>query len=400
MKTKVSALRFATATLGVAAMLAIAGCSTADGGSTGDLESMEPVTIRYASNTNETDSVGIAIKAFADEVTENSGGKIQFEYFWASSLLTGEEALSGIQNGLADMTSQGYTYNPEELQVGNWLGGLASLVSAPFPHGLVEGNAGFHDAAVNWPELQEEFSKYNAKVLTSHYVPSYDLLCKDAVGSLSDLEGLRVRTAGTIWNEEVQALGMIPVPMPAGEIFEGLQRGVVDCVTFPVWAFGAFGLWDVAKNFVQIPLTGSSGALTLRQDLFDSLPAEAQQVILDAVPTYVTTRLEAEIGGLTGIFTPEGAGADAVVSDASEIEAALVAFQQERVAQFVADAPASITDPQGRIDEFEAVLDRWHAILVDELGIPVAEPVPGVAPYQFDEANQQLVYDRIRAELG
>jgi TRAP-type C4-dicarboxylate transport system substrate-binding protein len=87
----------------------------------------------------------------------------------------------------------------------------------------------------------DEYAEQGVRVINVWASAAYNMLCNRPVDSESEISGARVRSAGPVWNATLEALGAVPVSMPSAEMFEGLQRGVLDCVLIPRTTFWSMG---------------------------------------------------------------------------------------------------------------------------------------------------------------
>src|SRR5690606_1109227 len=96
---------------------------------------------------------------------------------------------------------------------------------------------------------------HNIKVLQSTSTPAYNLLCNKPVNSLESAKGIRARAIGAVWSDTVEALGMTPVSIAWNEAYEGLQRGVFDCMVInPNQYADGLILKDVAPEYVPVTM--------------------------------------------------------------------------------------------------------------------------------------------------
>lgn len=98
----------------------------------------------------------------------------------------------------------------------------------------------------------------------------------------ADVEGLKMRVSGSAAAAVMESLGATPVQMPAGELYNALQTGLIDGVVTGSSAIGDFKLNEVADSYtVGAPLGQISFYLVMNQAKYDSLPEE-QQAAIDA----------------------------------------------------------------------------------------------------------------------
>ncbi len=396
---KVSAMTQRTTRAACAAVLAGAMTATACGGGhdiTGaSLSEMEPLTLRYADYTSAS-SAG-PFQAFADEVEERSGGVVTFDQFWGGSLLKGADMAQGIRGGVADIGMFTPSYYPSEYPVTDWMTKLGSAVESEYPLGAMQAFGALSDFALNEPAVTEQFEDRGMKLLfTWTPASNYHLACKEPVTSLADAAGKRVRSGGAFNFTEIEAMGMVPVSLPTGEIYEGLQRGVIDCTVVSAKILVSLGIWEVAKHYVEVPLTGYTQFLVMNLDVWDSLPPDAQQAMWDALPTWHEEYLRQESLILEQRKFDEGPehGVQFHTADDAMVTA-LRDHQQQVRASLASDAPPGIDDPAAVIDRYRATLTEWRERLgtagYDEPAPESADPEEtalDLAPFRTDMENE------------
>lgn len=402
--------RFARTTavlVAVGTAAALSGCSTP---ATGGGE--ETITLNVADILAENTSSGLAWQAFADAVGEASDGRIQFEFNWSGSLMAPDEVLSGLGAGVADMSVILPVYTPSDLPISNWLAGLATT-DLGFPAGLLQGVGAHAEAVLSSDVVIDEFAQHNVRLLTPAYANQFfDMVCKEPVSSLADVAGLNVRTPGQVWADEAAALGMTPVPLAPTEIFEGLQRGVIDCAIAQPSAHIGYGLWEVAPYYVPAPFTGwNSYYLSINEDTWAGLSSDDQQILADNMSVWVTTYAQEQIRSYQTLLV-EGATEHGVelVAPSRELVQTLTAFQEARTAKLAETAPASLGDAEAFLADYAAAMEKWATIIEDELGIdsPALESSDAdqlfetfTADYDLADLRPVLVaeiYDRLTSD--
>jgi len=108
---------------------------------------------------------------------------------------------------------------------------------------------------------------------------------KNAVNTLDDLKGMKIRCTGMA-AKIVTALGGVPVAMPMGETYDALSRGVVDGSMAPQESLQGWKWGEVVKytieNFGSSYSTGFF--VVMNKDKWKALPPNLQKVI-EAVNT-------------------------------------------------------------------------------------------------------------------
>jgi TRAP-type C4-dicarboxylate transport system substrate-binding protein len=135
------------------------------------------------------------------------------------------------------------------------------------------------------------------------------------VRTLEDMKGMKIRTPSAAQSAQLEAIGAIPVDMPAGQIYNALDRGVVDASMIPMSAALDFKLIEVARYFtVNAPLGRSPFLVTMNRVRYQKLPADLRKIIDD------TTGLKLSLKGAETYDTQNNAALDAAAKDREVIK--------------------------------------------------------------------------------
>ena len=95
------------------------------------------------------------------------------------------------------------------------------------------------------------------------------------IRTLEDLKGMKIRTPSAAQSAQLEALGAIPIDMPVTQIYNNLDRGVIDASMIPMSAALDFKLIEVAKYFtIDAPLGRSPFLVAMNKSRYDKLPAD------------------------------------------------------------------------------------------------------------------------------
>ncbi|GAB3691209.1 C4-dicarboxylate TRAP transporter substrate-binding protein [Corynebacterium nasicanis] len=378
----------ATATASVLGAMTLAACGDSTTEAADSLEEMDNITLSIADIDPEGGVYNNALKVFMEEVETASDGKITFEMYSAGSLMPGGEMLQGIGSGTADIGRIISFYFPNELPASNWITELGNVKSDSYPHGLIESAMSGQRIHMMDGPVKDEFESNNLVPIVDYpTAQAYDLLCTKPVNSAADAEGLRVRTGGALHVNEVKAMGMVPVDLPVTEMYEGLQRGIVDCAALNLSGHINYSLWEVAPYYVPTAMSQLNAMpVVINKDTWDSLPPEAQQILRDAGTTSLTSLLD-EFVSIYKRFAVEGPADHKIqFQDSSELDAKLLAFQEERVEKAKNSAPSGVDAP-ALISEIENSNTHWRGVLENEVKLPVADRDPKAIQDSYIEAG-------------
>lgn len=99
------------------------------------------------------------------------------------------------------------------------------------------------------------------------------------VASMEDLEGLRLRTPSPAISMMLEALGAEPVGLPPGQVYESLQRDVIDGTVFPWDPVKSFNLAEVLNYHLEAGVYTVSFFFVMNQAKYDSLPDKVRACV-------------------------------------------------------------------------------------------------------------------------
>jgi TRAP-type C4-dicarboxylate transport system substrate-binding protein len=100
--------------------------------------------------------------------------------------------------------------------------------------------------------------------------------------TLGDFNGFKVRVMGSkLLVEDYKSYGASPTPMSYGEVYSGLQMGLIDGQVNPLFAIYSMKFYEVQDYLTQIWSEPFVGIPTVNMQFFDSLPKDAQDKMRD-----------------------------------------------------------------------------------------------------------------------
>lgn len=329
----------------------------------------DPVDLTFVSFAAEEANQSQAILWWAEEVERRSGGTITMDPHFSGSLIAAEDTLGAVAEGRADLGYAASFYHTSDLP-------LTSVAELPF----VTRNADAQLRALmqlynERDDFREEYDRNGVRVI--FYVPTdvQTIATAEPFETLSDIEGLNIR-AGGLASPALQAIGANPVAIAAPEIFEALQRGVIDGYGSLTLDFiPPFGLTDVTDYVTDAGL-GQYAALPIlmTQDVYEGMSDE-QRAIVDevgheALGVSIERLLDAGEAACDELLD---AGAQISILDEAEREEWSSVVRDDLIDDWIEARDADGHDGQGFFDNYMAALES-HASASD-----YSTPVEGCA---------------------
>jgi TRAP-type C4-dicarboxylate transport system substrate-binding protein len=231
--------------------------------------------IKVAFQNPEADLGSRVAKLWSDLVTQRTGGRVTFQYFWGGSLLTLPQMFDGVRDGLADAG------NVATAAISGKVPDVA-LLEVPFAFPLDDESLMKFQNEVN-PILDEVFQKFNQKLVGTATITADAVTCKTKfLPNAQAWKGALVRTAGRWQAETLKAWGANPTVINLGDLYSALQRGTVDCTLLVYQLLDSFRIYEVGKHITRIDHSINYPVITMNLDVWKKLGPEAQKIILEA----------------------------------------------------------------------------------------------------------------------
>ncbi|MCO6187245.1 TRAP transporter substrate-binding protein [Rhizobium sp. L1K21] len=112
--------------------------------------------------------------------------------------------------------------------------------------------------------------------------PNVFIMKDKEIRTPDDVKGLKIRVSGSAQGKVLEALGATPVQMPATEMYNALQTGLIDGIVTGSSAILDFKLNEVANSYtVGAPLGTVGFYLVMNQGRYDGLSDEFKKAVDD-----------------------------------------------------------------------------------------------------------------------
>lgn len=363
-------------TVAIATIALTAGCATGDGGG-----SSNKTVAQYAHPNDPTTWLAHADEEWIEDVSAATDGAVEVKVHWSGSLAAPTEAADAMGSGTSQIGILYPIYTPSKFPTWAWLSEYSFQSDARPVIGDMQAFAAALEVSLNSDLLKEEYRSQGIEPLLPLFEMNagYHLVCTQPVTSLSAAKGRTVRTPGGPWERETSALGMAPTQMPIGEMYEALQRGVLDCSVNPLRDLIAFDLIEVATDLTmdeQAGFTGFNAALGANLDWWESLSPETQDQIWSTMKDYSSRFVAAGLGADFELRQHVEENGVTLHEMGSDMREALLTNQRDRLANAADTAPTGAQgESEALLKAYQEAMQKWERIIAEELGY--AEQVPG-----------------------
>ena len=216
------------------------------------------------------------IEGLAAEVAKKTGDQFKIKIHYGG-LSKPKENLDGIKIGAFQMAVMCNFYHPGKTPT---MGGL-DLPFLPISHLGVR--QAVEEAYYKHPAVIKDLARWGAMFVMGGGLQQYEFMGSGKPPlALSDWKGRRVRIGGGM-AKAMALLGSVPTTVPSPEVYQMMERGAVDAVGFPYYAFAAFKLPAISKWFTGNMALGTVGCPTMANiKAFNKLSKEYQDILMNA----------------------------------------------------------------------------------------------------------------------
>lgn len=221
--------------------------TTAEKGKEGPIKSIELV---YASGwPKHHPQVGVFAEKWMARIKDATEGRVKMRGVYGGALLPSEGTLEGLIKQTADAGAVVASYWPGQLKISV---SLASTVDLDLGNKLdMKGIVAITEKLYEeFPQFSGEYQKLGLTPLVWLLTPSYALLSTKPIEKLDDLKGKKIRAFGVNLPKLLHAAEAVPLMVATGELFTGLQTGVIDALVTDPPNMMALKLYEVAKHFM------------------------------------------------------------------------------------------------------------------------------------------------------
>lgn len=320
---------------------------------------------------------------FFQELEARTNGALKWNVLTGGAGGDYTKAFDAVTENQVDGGIVASVYSPAKLPDSNLIGDLGLMGEDP----LAMLGAHLQVVFVDLPEISRTIIDAGMIPLGTSVTPAGKFMCRAEVTSVRSLQGKRYN-ASMPWTNIVGALNGTQITMGSGEIYDALQKGILDCTIGPAAWLKSNSLADIAKYVSNQPMGANVGTwiFSMNKKVWDSLKPQERALIWDMIPT-ATARMNVAY---------QKQDAEVMIEMKSKIKPfdldpsmreALQRAQQSSTDRAVEQArKRGVKDPDKIVSAYRAALAKWAELV----------KTSGLDEKAFEALLRREVYDKVK----
>jgi TRAP-type C4-dicarboxylate transport system substrate-binding protein len=203
-------------------------------------------------------------------VETDGGGTIQLKLFTGGTIGTYRNIYDRLLNGVTDIAYGLF---------GEYAGQFpkSDVVTLPF-----ETRSSYESAVALWRLYAsgltaDEFGK--VRVLGFGRYPYANIHARRPVNGIADLKGLKMSAFSRVIGQMIENFGATPVTMPVTEVYQSLQRGLVDATVVAWTGVDIYKYYEIAKYHIEAPISANSSFVFMNKESYAKLTGKAKDAL-------------------------------------------------------------------------------------------------------------------------
>ena len=231
---------------------------------------------RLSVHWGPTHHSAIHSEMFANEVNKRAEGRLRIDYFPSGQLFGVREQLGAVTSGAVEM------------------GGIVAVVAFPPINqnfnvvsitGMFESydeqRAFFQEDEVGKEVWNDITTKSDTVLLMYNPVGPVMTFSTQELNGVESMSGLKARALIGAERPMWEALGSNTVSMPTGEVYSGLQTGMIDTINSPPGSIRAFSWWEFLTHGQKPYQYYADAYIMVNRTWFEGLPEDLQQLLIE-----------------------------------------------------------------------------------------------------------------------
>ena len=209
-----------------------------------------------------------AMDKWAEDLKAKSNGRLVIKVFPASQMGPPPRQFDLARTGVADMSVPLHGATP----------GRFPLTEMTYVPGVTKGVYG---ASLGLSEVASQVFATDypgVKVLNVLILPTV-IISRSEIATAKDLKGKRVRAAGSVQSDVLEALGAVPTLVQPGDMNDALSKGMIEGVSTAFSGIDSYKLDDIGKFVAEGDMGSVTFATVINLAAYNALPPDLKALI-------------------------------------------------------------------------------------------------------------------------
>lgn len=232
-------------------------------------------TLRIQTHQGQSSSYGQAIQDFVDSVSVMSGGELNIEMFYSSSVVPSAETFDAAINAILDCDMTNGSYQAGKNKAFQFVSDTMGGYDSPLQYQAWVEMGGGREA------VNELYADYNMTFIGAHVGGQESLTSTRPLAGVADLENWKFRAPPGMASDIFASLGAKPIVMDFSEVITALESGIIDGADASTLGNNLrIGTYDIGKH-TNFPGFHSMAAdhLACRTDVWEGLSEQHRTII-------------------------------------------------------------------------------------------------------------------------
>ncbi|WP_252106436.1 MULTISPECIES: C4-dicarboxylate TRAP transporter substrate-binding protein [unclassified Halomonas] len=329
-------------TLSVLMAGALAGCT----------QKSADYVLHYSTYSSANSDQSKTVQRWAEEIERLTDGKVQVEFHYSQSLIGADSALQATLDGRTDLAQVGSMYAASDLP-------MYTVTELPFETQNPKAQMTAIERLYNEnTTFREDFDRQGAKLLFPLPLGAVVLGLNEPADSPADLRGRSIRSGG-LTSEVLLTANVNPVAMTANDIYESMERGIIDGYSAIAAAnLPAFSLSEATPYLVNPGIgTFASSIVIMNVELFESMPQAYQEAIEQASAQSIDVGLK-EMDAAGEVACNDLLASNAVLSEFADADIERWSEQVDIASNWIDRYARRSYDAQSVLEDYRRIIDE------------------------------------------
>ncbi|WP_163559222.1 TRAP transporter substrate-binding protein DctP [Halomonas sp. NO4] len=231
---------------------------------------------RYAHEEFEGDVQDVFAYAFKEHVEANSDHSVQVYRF--GELGESEDIMDQTLSGILQFVNQSPGFTGALIP-------SAQIFFIPYlmPTDMETVLEFFDESEAINEMFPEIYAEHGLELLKMYPEGEMVVTADEPITEPADFDNKKIRVmTNPLLSETYSSFGATPTPLPWGEVYGGLQTGIIDGQENPIFWIESGGLYEVSPHLTFTSHGWFTTAMMANKDFFDGLSEEDQQLVRNA----------------------------------------------------------------------------------------------------------------------